>query len=508
MRRGSKKARMKRRLLLGGIGLAFVVLIFVIVLFCMQGAVKRVPANKIANNVYIGNEYVSVNVSGMTEAEAKKAIQKQMKQYGKEKVLLVAEKKEIEATLGDLGLTLNDSDKLVEEALSYGKEGSLLKRYRELKKVKKEELLIKGEYVADKKIVSKFFEEGITGLEGEAQNATIKRENNQFVITEGKVGKKIDLDKSFKATQSYIQNEWKQTTNERIPLTIVVSEPDVKAEQLEVIKDSIGTAYTYYSGGGNRDKNIAQATSKISGALLMPGEEYSASEGMGPTDKENGYYPGASYLDGKVVETYGGGVCQVSTTLYKAVLAAELEITERWAHSMLVGYVKPSEDAAIAEGYKDLKFKNNKDFPVYIEGIAKNGVLTFNIYGVETRDKDREVIYQNEILSEKPMQKKFVTSSAALGVKTIVESGHQEMRAKLWKIVKEKGVEVSKTTMNNSSYQGSVEKVSIGITTDNAEAKKLVTDAIATQDEAKINAAIDAAKKLIADAKKDKKPAE
>ena len=134
--------------------------------------------------------------------------------------------------------------------------------------------------------------------------------------------------------------------------------------------------------------------------------------------------------------------------------------------------------------------------------------MTFNIYGVETRDKDREVIYQNEILSEKPMQKKFVTSNAALGVKSIVESGHQEMRAKLWKIVKEKGVEVSKTTMNNSSYQGSVEKVSIGITTDNAEAKKLVTDAIATQDEAKINAAIDAAKKLIADAKKDKKPAE
>lgn len=506
MRRRSRRARMKRRLLIGGIVLASAIVVVLGVFLWLQGTVNRVPDDRIAKNIHIGNENVSVDVSGMTQKQAKEALDGQIEKYAEETVLLIADNKEIEVTLGDLGLKIKDPGSLVKKALAYGKTGSLLKRYSNLRGLKKEQKLFDAEYIVDKETMGKFFAEGMEGLEGEAQNATIKRENGQFVITEGKVGKKIDVDTTFQSVQDYLKNDWKKTKNNKVELTIILSEPDIKAEQLKVIKDPIGTFYTYYSGGGNRDKNISVATSKINGALLMPGDEYSASEGMGPTDKEHGYFPGASYENGKVVQTYGGGVCQVSTTLYNAVLMAELEITERWAHSMLVGYVKPSMDAAIAEGYKDFKFKNNKDYPVYVEGVAKGGVLTFTIYGIETRAEDREVIYESEVISEKPMKKKFVTSNAALGQKSIVESGHKEMKAKLWKIVKEKGVEVSRTNINNSNYQGSTEKVSIGINTDNATAKKLVTDAVATQDETKINAAIAEAKRIIEEAKKPQTP--
>lgn len=506
MRRRSRRARMKRRLLISGIVLVSVIVVFLAVFLWFQGAVNRVPKDRIAKNIYIGNANISVDVSGMTQAQAKKALDEQIETCAKETVFLLANGKEIEVSLGDLGLQIKAPDSLAKKALAYGKKGSLFKRYNQLQGLKKEKHLLEAEYIVDKKTMTKFFAEGMEGLEDAAQNATIKRENGTFVFTEGKVGKKIDVDKSFKSIQEYIKYDWKTTTNNKVELTTILSEPDIKAEQLKVIKDPIGTFHTSYSGGGNRDKNILVATSKINGALLMPGDEYSASEGMGPTDAEHGYYPGASYENGKVVQTYGGGVCQVSTTLYNAVLMAELEITERWAHSMLVGYVKPSMDAAIAEGYKDFKFKNNKDYPVYVEGVAKGGVLTFTIYGVETRAEDREVIYESEVISEKPMNKKFVTSNAALGQKSIVESGHKEMKAKLWKIVKEKGVEVSRTNMNNSSYQGSTEKVSIGIATDNAAAKKLVTDAVATQNEAKINAAIAEAKKLIAESQKPQTP--
>ena len=508
MRRRSRRARMKRRLLIGGMVLTAAIVIFLGVFLWLQGTVKQVPKDRIAKNIYIGNESISVNVSGMTEKQAKEALSEQIEKYEKETVLLIADGKEIEVTLEDLGLQIKSPESLAKKAVSYGKAGSLLQRYSKLKGLKKEKKLFEAEYIVDKETMSKFFAEGMEGLEDEAQNATIKRENGQFVITEGKAGKKIDVDKAFQSIQDYIKYDWKKVESNKIELATMLSEPDIKAEQLKVIKDPIGTFYTYYSGGGNRDKNISVATTKINGALLMPGDEYSASEGMGPTDKEHGYYPGASYENGKVVETYGGGVCQVSTTLYNAVLMAELEITERWAHSMLVGYVKPSMDAAIAEGYKDFKFKNNKDYPVYVEGVAKGGVLTFTIYGVETRAEDREVIYESEVISEKPMKKYFVTSNATLGQKSIVESGHKEMKAKLWKIVKENGVEVSRTNMNNSSYQGSTEKVSIGIATDNAEAKKLVTDAVATQDEAKINAAITEAKRIVEEAKKAQTPSE
>ena len=92
-----------------------------------------------------------------------------------------------------------------------------------------------------------------------------------------------------------------------------------------------------------------------------------------------------SYISGKVVDSIGGGICQVSTTLYNAALLAELEITERHTHSMTVSYVDLSADAAIAESAgKDFRFVNNTDYPIYIEGIIKNKQITFNIYGKET----------------------------------------------------------------------------------------------------------------------------
>ena len=115
-----------------------------------------------------------------------------------------------------------------------------------------------------------------------------------------------------------------------------------------------------------------------------------------PFDAENGYALAASYEMGKVVDSYGGGICQVSTTLYVAVLKAELEVTERYSHSMIVHYVDPSMDAAIAEGLKDLKFINNTDAPIYIEASADGSTLHFAIYGHETRDPNRTVRYESE----------------------------------------------------------------------------------------------------------------
>lgn len=99
---------------------------------------------------------------------------------------------------------------------------------------------------------------------------------------------------------------------------------------------------------------------------------------------------------GKVVDSYGGGICQVSTTLYNAVLNAELEVLERHNHTMIVTYVDPSKDAAIAEGLMDLRFANNTDYLIYISGYAYGGELTFTIYGHETRDPNRTVEYVSE----------------------------------------------------------------------------------------------------------------
>ena len=155
--------------------------------------------------------------------------------------------------------------------------------------------------------------------------------------------------------ETYLNEKWQAGEKGTVELAVTVDEPDVTREQLEQIQSKLGTYSTTFARGTNRGKNVENATGRINGIVLLPGEEMSASEAMGPTTAENGYYEAGSYLNGETVQSFGGGVCQVSSTLYNAVILAELDVTERWAHSMTVGYVEASMDAAIAEGYKDLR---------------------------------------------------------------------------------------------------------------------------------------------------------
>ena len=215
-------------------------------------------------------------------------------------------------------------------------------------------------------------------------------------------------------------------------------------------------------------------------------------EAVSPFSAENGYELAGSYENGTTVQTYGGGICQVSTTLYNAVIRAELAIDERYCHSMIVGYVKPSMDAAIAGTYKDLKFTNNYDFPIYIEGYTSGMQITFTVYGEETRDAGREVIFESETTSTTEPKVKFeLASDQPIGpdyVRT-TQNSHTGYTAKLWKIVKENGVEVSREPYNNSTYNASPKIITVGIKSDNAEAVAAVKAAVATGDEAAVRAA-------------------
>ena len=268
--------------------------------------------------------------------------------------------------------------------------------------------------------------------------------------------------------------------------------------QLENVKDLLGTFTTTCGTGGGRVQNIVTGAKHINGAVLMPGEVYSANAAMEPYTFDNGYAEAGSYENGKVVQSMGGGICQVSSTLYNAVILAELEIVERAAHSMLVSYVEPSMDAAIAGDYKDLKFKNNSDTPIYIEGYVSGGKITFNIFGKETRSASREIKYVSEVVSSTPAGEKFVASGDPVGTIKKASSGYTGMKAKLWKVVYENGVEVSREVVNNSSYRASAAVFNVGTASDNAEAAAIVGNAIASNDRATIEAAVSQAQAIIA----------
>ena len=191
-----------------------------------------------------------------------------------------------------------------------------------------------------------------------------------------------------------------------------------------------------------------------------------------------------------VVDSVGGGVCQIATTLYDASLAAELEITQRQNHSMIVTYVKPSMDAAIAGDYKDLRFVNNQDIPIYIEGYTEGKNVTFKIYGHDTRPSNRVVTYESEVVSEQDPGTQYVATGDPAGYMKTAQGKHIGYVARLWKVVTVDGVEESREIFNKSTYKASPKIVNVGTASADPNVSAVIGAALATGDEATINAAV------------------
>ncbi len=283
-----------------------------------------------------------------------------------------------------------------------------------------------------------------------------------FEITEGRTGYMIDE----KASMDEIENELRNFSGENVSIDLVgtTKEPKGTKEELSKVKDLLGSFQTSLgSSNSDRSKNVRNGMSLINGTILYPGEEFSTYEKISPFTEENGYYLAGSYLNGSVVETFGGGICQVSTTLYNAVLLSELEVTERHNHSMIVNYVDISGDAAISGTTKDFKFVNNTKAPIYIESDASDPrKVVFNIYGEETRPANRTVELKSiETGRLAPEENIIEDPTKPVGYRA-ARGGHVGYSGEYWRIIKVDGVETEREKINVSNYQSTPTTIIIG----------------------------------------------
>lgn len=439
----------------------------------------------IADRVYIGE----TSVAGMTVEEATEAVEEYIEDLSDTVITLEAGEKSLEVNASDLGIKWGNPE-IVERAVNLGKTGNLISRYKEKKDLEKGDKVFKLSYDIDKSKVKALLKENKSSLNQDAEDNGLKFENGKFTYVAGHEGIAVNIDKSVTDIVSYMNQEWdgKETT---VALNAELVEPRGSEEDLAKVQDLLGAYSTdFSSSAAGRAKNVKNGASRINGTILYPGDEFSVHDAVTPFNEENGYALAGSYENGTTVETYGGGICQVSTTLYNAVIRAELEITERHAHSMVVGYVDPSMDAAISGEYKDLKFKNTTDAPIYLEGYTKNGIIYFNVYGQETREAGRKVEFVSETISEIDPGVQYVADgSLPIGTITTSQKSHIGKKAKLWKVVTVNGTEKSRDVFNNSTYQASPKIVKVGILSSNGSAVEAINAAIATQDEATISAA-------------------
>ena len=441
--------------------------------------------SKIAGNVKIG----PVDVSGMTRKKAAAAVKKYAKKARKAKAIMSVEGESTEVSMKDLGIKSVKPEKLADKALAYGNAGSVNKRHRKLKKLEKEPYVVPmGWKLNHKRAADAIKKQCEPYLEGPV-NATLKVNDGKVKIAKGKSGMGVDPKKTINEIEKKLANDWRGR-DLAVKATAVKTGPDVTEKDLKGLTDELGSYETSFEGSdAGRANNIANGVEMINGTLIKPGEIFSADGAMRPYTEERGWEKAGSYENGDVVDTMGGGICQISSTLYNAVLYAELEVVERRQHSMRVLYVDPGRDAAIAGDVKDFKFKNDKDTPVYIYGNVKDDKVTFAIYGKETRPKDRKIQFESEILSTEDYKTVYKACSENVGYMMITANGHEGMTAKLWKIVTENGEQKEKEEVNSSEYRTQNTIVSVGVS-GSAMASNLVSSALASQDEATIRQAI------------------
>lgn len=443
----------------------------------IEPIVERDLSGTILEGVYVGD----INMSGKTYDEAVKLIRDRVKDMSKATITLNSiGENSVVVTAAELGLKWEDTN-MIADALYVGRSGNIVERYKQRKDLQHE----KKEYPLNVKfdrdtVTSIVTEQGsLHNIEG--KNATLEKTNGKFVVTPGTTGEKIDVNASVSRIMSSLDNF--KGSDMTVDMVVIEDVPKASAEDLEKIHDVLGTYTTSFkTSSADRSGNVRNGTRLVNGTVLLPGDQFSMYQTVSPFTEENGYFLAGSYLNGMVVESLGGGICQVSSTLYNAVLRAELQVNERHNHSMIVTYVDLSSDAAISGTSKDFKFTNNTDNPIYIEGYTTDDKqVVFNIYGVETRPSNRKVAYESEKISEtEPEGDKIIADPSAPVGSISTQSAHTGYVGKLWKIVTVDGKETERTEVNKSTYQPTPRTATVGTATDNPAAAAMIESAISS----------------------------
>lgn len=435
------------------------------------------------DTIKIGVSIGDIPVGGMTAEEAKAAVQEYIDSLKEVTVELQAiEDQTVTVTAGDLGISWGNQE-VIQEALTLGASGNVIQRYKALKDLEHEQYKFDIALNFDMNAINTILIEKCTVYDQPAKDFVLEKKDGVLQVVPGQTGYVLDVETSIDNIYNYLMNDWDHGSCQ-IELAIEKDEPKGSSEELAKVKDVLGTFSTNYkTSGADRSANVTTGSSLINGATVYPEEEFSMMSLVAPFTAANGYRMAGSYLNGQVVDSLGGGICQVSTTLYNAVLLAELDVTERYNHSMIVNYVEPSADAAIAESAgKDFRFINNTGYPIYIEGkTTEDKNVIFTIYGVETRPSNRTIRYEskvNEVISP-PGEVINVDASQPIG-SVRVQGAYTGYKAELWKVVMVDGVETSREKVNKSTYKMVPRTATVGVATADPNAYNEIMAAIAT----------------------------
>lgn len=405
--------------------------------------------NLIAKGVHI----YGVDVSRLSKEEAKQKISSKFDEISKKEIELNSDDYKTYINSSDIDLKY-DIDSAVNYAFNYGKNGNLFSDNYAILETMIKGINITPKYTINETELNKLLEKTSKDLPNAVVESSYYIEDNKLLISKGKDGYSVDIDKTSKDIISSISN-FSYLTNP-VPLTLISSsakEIDLDAIYKEVYKEPVDAYFTknpytvhpsktgvdfaisldeakkklatadneieiklkttypkvttnmigseafpnllasyqtkYFTGNTNRVTNLKLAANKINGTVLLPGETFSYNSVVGPRTIAAGYKEASVYSNGQEVMGLGGGICQVSSTLFNAVLLSNLGIVEVHNHQFIPQYSSAGRDATVSWGTKDFKFKNTRNYAIKISCTVSGGIAKVNIFGIKEENEPK-----------------------------------------------------------------------------------------------------------------------
>lgn len=282
------------------------------------------------------------------------------------------------------------------------------------------------------------------------------KESGNWIYTNGKNGIKVNQEAAVQAVLDLIR---KKSFAGTVTVQIKETAPEYSVNEIKEKYQVIGTFSTTATANSSRNNNISLAMNALDGLVIFPGEEFSFNKTTGNRTTERGYMPAGAYRNGQFVEEPGGGVCQVSSTLYNAIIFSGIKTKERHPHSFEPSYVTPGEDAMVSyDGYSgpDLRFVNKQDTSVAIRAVFKDNKLTISIIGIPILEKGVEVSMRSEKIKEydPPTPEYEEDQTLQPGQEIVVREGVKGTTWKTWLITSKDGKVITEDYFHSSTYKG------------------------------------------------------
>lgn len=396
--------------------------------------------------IYPGVHLQEISLGGLTPGEAKAGLAEKLWSLD-ELRLSDASSEGVVVRLSDLGVSW---DKKGTMALIL-KEGAGRSGYKErLRRIwTRSPLQLEGIMKVDAIRLHRFTSRLAEQIEENPRDARFVVQGSKVTIEEEARGRFLQAGLLRKRILEAVRNG-----RDEVRLPIGVKEPARTAAALtgyDVDQVMAEFATTVSPSIPNRVHNIGLGSEAINGYLLPPGGIFSFEAVVGDSTREKGYREAPVIVGGKLVPGLGGGLCQVSTTLYNAALIANLEIVERYNHSLTIGYVPVGRDATISIGSADLKFKNSRDHYILIGAELKGGRLTFRLFGPPM--KERVEIFSSDLVRLDPPVHNEKSNALKSGEIELFEKGKAGYRVKTWRAVYLDGREISRELLSYDHYR-------------------------------------------------------